>query len=79
MYGIVFVLGVIFVVCVAFTVGWFVEHIYVVCHSYFQKNGKCVQILPCIEVYYGYEEGSDTPNGLLIGWLYWSIEFRYND
>lgn len=79
MGGLMFVAGMIFLFCLALAIVWFDEHIYVVYNNYFQKNGKCIQVLPCIEVYYGYERGSDTPNGLLIGWLYWAIEFRYND
>lgn len=79
MYWIMFILGMIFLFVLAITIIGFSEHICVVGNNYFQKNGKCIQIIPCIEVYYGYEHCSDTPNGLLIGWLYWSIEFRYND
>ena len=79
MAGIMFIAGTIFLLVLAIAIVWFSEHIFVVCNNYFQKGGKCVQIIPCIEVYYGHERYSGTTNGLLIGWLYWSIEFRYND
>lgn len=74
-----FISGALFLFGLAILIVWFSEHISVKYGNYYQKDGKCLQLLPCIELYYHYERGSDTPNGLFIGWLYWSIEFTYND